>query len=85
MRSFAVAAVLAAVSAPGGAATLHEYGSLALSPAGDRVAAIESDAIADSTNRPHGRIVIRSATTGQPIETIDPCAECNYSGLAFGP
>ena len=85
MRSFAVAAVLAACSIPAGAATLHEYGSLALSPAGDRVAAIESDAVADSTARAHGRIVVRSVSTGQPVATIDPCAECTYSGLEFGP
>src|SRR5690348_3461306 len=85
MRSFAVAAVLAAFSVPTGAATLHEYGSLALSPGGDKIASIESDAVADSTTRAHGKIVIRSASTGQPIATVDPCAECNYSGLTFGP
>ena len=85
MRRFAAAAVIAAFSVPAGAATLHEYGSLALSPAGDRVAAIESDAAADSATRPHERIVIRSASTGQPVSTIDPCGECSYSGLTFGP
>src|SRR5690348_5717938 len=85
MRPFSVAAVLAAFSVSASAATLHEYSSLALSPVGDRVAAIESDAVADSTTRAHGHIVVRSATTGQPIATIDPCADCTYSGLTFGP
>ena len=85
MRSFAVAAVLAAFSIPAGATTLHEYSSLVLSPAGDRVADIESDTVADSTTRPHARIVIRSVATGQRISSLDPCSDCNYSGLAYGP
>jgi dipeptidyl aminopeptidase/acylaminoacyl peptidase len=85
MRSSVVAALAAAVSLPAGAATLHQYSSLALSSTGDRIAAIESDATADSSTRPHGRIVLRSASTGQVLSTIDPCAACNYSGLSFGP
>ena len=85
MRLFTVAAIGAALSVPAGAATLHEYNSLAISPAGDRVAAIESDAIANSSTNPHERIVIRSAATGNVISTIDPCKSCDYSGLTFAP
>ena len=80
-----IAAIAAALSVPASAATLHEYGSLALSPAGDRVAAIESEAVADSTTRAHGRIVIRSAATGAVVATVDPCAACDYSNLVFAP
>jgi len=80
-----IAAVAAALSVPASAATLHQYGGLALSPGGDRVAAIESDAVADSTTRAHGRIVIRSAATGAVLSTIDPCAACDYSNLVFAP
>jgi dipeptidyl aminopeptidase/acylaminoacyl peptidase len=80
-----IAAVAAVLSVPASAATLHEYGSLALSPAGDRVATIESDAVPDSTTRAHGRIVIRSASTGTILSTIDPCASCDYSNLVFAP
>ena len=80
-----IAAVAAVLSVPASAATLHQYGALALSPGGDRVAAIESDAVADSTTRAHGRIVIRSAATGAVLSTIDPCAACDYSNLVFAP
>ena len=80
-----VAAIAAVLSVPATAATLHDYGSLAISPSGDRVAAIESDAVADSTMRPHGRIVIRSAANGKILSTIDPCAACDYSNLVFAP
>ena len=82
---FLVAALCAAVAVPSSAATLHEYGSVALSAAGDRVAAVESDAVADSSTRAHGRIVIRSASTGAVLATVDPCASCDYSNLVFAP
>src|SRR5690348_10805038 len=85
MRAFTAAVIGIALSVPATAATLHEYGSLALSPAGDRIAALESDATADSATRPHERIVIRSASTGRILSTIDPCASCSYSALTFGP
>jgi len=85
MRSWMIAALAAAVAVPAGAATLHQYSSLALSPDANRIAAIESDATADSATRPHGKIVLRSASTGRIISTIDPCAACNYSDLEFGP
>jgi dipeptidyl aminopeptidase/acylaminoacyl peptidase len=85
MRLFTAALAGVALSVPAGAATLHEYGSLALSPAGDRIAAIESDAAPDSAARPHGRIVVRSASTGRVLSTVDPCGSCDYSGLTFGP
>jgi len=80
-----IAAVAAVLSVPASAATLHQYGALALSPGGDRVAAIESDAVADSTTRAHSRIVIRSAATGAVLSTVDPCAACDYSNLVFAP
>src|SRR5579884_1976156 len=85
MRFCLAAAFGALLSTSAMAATLHDYSSLALSSAGDRIASIESDATADSATRPHGRIVIRSASTGKILSTIDPCATCDYSGLTFGP
>jgi dipeptidyl aminopeptidase/acylaminoacyl peptidase len=85
MRAFIAAVIGIVLSVPATAATLHEYASLALSPAGDRIAALESDATADSSTRPHERIVIRSASTGRILSTIDPCRTCDYSALTFGP
>jgi dipeptidyl aminopeptidase/acylaminoacyl peptidase len=85
MRFYSAAVLGALLSTSAAAATLHEYSSVALSPAGDRIAAIESDAVPDSTSRPHGHIAIRSASTGKILSTLDPCATCDYSGLEFGP
>ena len=85
MRALIAASAGIALSVPATAATLHEYGELALSPAGDRIAALESDEMPDSATRPHERIVIRSASTGRVLTTIDPCRTCTYSGLTFAP
>jgi dipeptidyl aminopeptidase/acylaminoacyl peptidase len=85
MRIPLATALCALLSVPAGAASMHEYGGLVMSPAGDRIASIESDAVADSTAREHGRIVIRSVATGQIVSTVDPCAACDYSDLAFSP
>jgi dipeptidyl aminopeptidase/acylaminoacyl peptidase len=85
VRIHLAAAVVAALSPPVGAATLHEYASLALSPSGDRVAAVERDSEPDAATRPHGRVVVRSATTGQIVSTFDPCGACSYGGLSFAP
>src|SRR5947209_4304421 len=85
MRLFTAAALASLLSVPAGAATMHEYGGLALSAAGDRVASLESDAVADSTKRAHSRIVVRSVTNGRVVATIDPCADCDYSNLTFAP
>ena len=85
MRLSLATAICAFLSVPAGAATLHEYGGLVLSPAGDRIASVESDAVADSTKRAHGRIVVRSVADGRVLATIDPCPDCDYSNLAFAP
>jgi dipeptidyl aminopeptidase/acylaminoacyl peptidase len=82
---FLAAALAAALSMSAGASTLHQYASLALSPAGDRVASVESEAEADATSKPHGHIVVRSASSGKILSTFDPCAACDYSGLTFSP
>jgi dipeptidyl aminopeptidase/acylaminoacyl peptidase len=66
-------------------ATLRQYSGLALAPAGDRLASVESDAAPNAAATPHGRVVVRAAATGAVLETIDPCASCSYSGLAFAP
>ena len=85
MRPSLATAFLALLSVPAAAASLHEYGGLALSPAGDRVASVESDVTANSTVRAHDRIVVRSVADGRVLATIDPCSACDYSNLAFAP
>jgi dipeptidyl aminopeptidase/acylaminoacyl peptidase len=85
MRLFAAALLATAFVSPAAALPLHEYSSLALSANGDRVAAVESDSEPNSSTMPDERIVIRNASTGAILATIDPCAKCRYSGLAFAP
>jgi dipeptidyl aminopeptidase/acylaminoacyl peptidase len=85
MRLRLAAASFTIAAAPAAAAPMHEYGGLALSAAGDRVAAVESVIDANSPMRSHGHIVLRSVGTGAVIETIDPCPNCAYSGLVFAP
>ena len=85
MRLSLASAFCALLSMPAGAASLHEYGGLVMSPAGDRVASLESDVVADSTTRAHTKIVIRSVANGHVLATVDPCADCGYSDLSFSP
>jgi dipeptidyl aminopeptidase/acylaminoacyl peptidase len=66
----------AATQAP--ASAVHGYGALALAPAGDRIATLET-----ASGKSHAAITIRSARDGHVLSTIDPCAQCSYSGLSF--
>jgi dipeptidyl aminopeptidase/acylaminoacyl peptidase len=85
MRPVLAAALFLASAAPVSAESLHQYGGLALSADGARVAAVESDVEADAPKTPHGHIVIRAAATGAVLDSVDPCPACSYSGLTFAP
>ena len=73
------------LAGPATAASMHQFASLALAPAGDRVASVERDSAPDDPRSVHGRIIIRSVATGAVLRSIDPCAKCDYDGLVFGP
>src|SRR4051812_14981529 len=62
---------------------LHQFADVAISPRGDRVAAVESDDEPNSTQRPAERVVIRDARTGAKLATLPSCQGCTYAGLAF--
>jgi len=79
--SVALASGAASAAEPQG---VRQYAAVTLSPSGDRVVAIESTDKADQTIRPHGEIVLRSAT-GAILGKYDPCADCGYAGLSFSP
>src|SRR4051794_5571050 len=80
------ALVLASVSySPAAAMPLHQFSDLAMSPAGDRVAAVESDEQPNSSTRAQEHVVIRDARTGAIVSRLPPCAGCTYSGLSFAP
>ncbi|MBD8620600.1 S9 family peptidase [Sphingomonas sp. CFBP 13728] len=78
MRLTFAAALLVASAAPTSAQSIRQYGALALSPGGDRIATVENSGA-------RGVVTIRSVADGRVLRTIDPCATCSYSGLTFTP
>ncbi len=77
--------LLLVTTAPAVARPLHQFADLALAPAGDRVATVDSASEPDAPTDPRGVIVIRAAGDGHILSRLDPCTTCGYSGLAFGP
>jgi dipeptidyl aminopeptidase/acylaminoacyl peptidase len=86
----AVAAVAlvgpALAQAPANPATMRTFAEVAVSPSGDRVAAVETDEpLGPTMARPRGPVVVRDARTGAVVATYDPCEACRYSGLDWSP
>jgi dipeptidyl aminopeptidase/acylaminoacyl peptidase len=77
-------AALAAAAVQATPASMHQYEHLALSPGGDRVAAVESDELAQSMTEAHGSVVLRGAD-GTVLGRFDPCGTCRYYDPAFSP
>jgi len=78
-------AFLLASAAPLAAQPLHQYAGLAIAPAGDAVASVESQQEPDALAASHGEIVVRRPADGQVLTRIDPCKTCDYASLAYGP
>jgi dipeptidyl aminopeptidase/acylaminoacyl peptidase len=77
---------LAAALAMGAAiAGVHQYAGVAISPDGARVASVESFEAAGRTAPPHGAVVVRRATDGAILQTLDPCAACVYADPTWSP
>jgi len=74
----------AAAVAPLPPPVMARYASLALDPAGRRIATIDSEQAKGSPSSTHGVIVLRD-TGGHVIERYDPCGTCGYSGLSWSP
>lgn len=85
MIIYLLAAALAASAhaAPPPAAPIHTFGSLAIAPAGGRVASVENLQSLTSAEQIHGSVVVRSARDGHVLESIDPCSVCSYAGVAW--
>jgi dipeptidyl aminopeptidase/acylaminoacyl peptidase len=73
------AASFLAIAGPSYAEPAQKFLDLAITPKGDLVAAV--DAREDPTV--HGPILVRRVADGRVIRTIDPCAKCTYSDLAY--
>ncbi len=85
MKNIAVlAALLLAAPAAAAADTIHQFNGLALSPAGDRTATIESDDPGNLAQEPHGQIQVRDVA-GKIVARYDPCAACRYANPVFSP
>jgi dipeptidyl aminopeptidase/acylaminoacyl peptidase len=81
-----IAVALASVAiVPAAALPLHQYSDLAISPAGDRVATVESDSEPNASADPDERAVVRDARTGAIVDKLPACRGCRYSGLSFAP
>jgi len=80
-----MAALAAALAASAAIAGVHQYAGVALSPAGDRVAAVESFEAAGRSAAPHGAVVVRRASDGAVLQTLDPCQPCVYADPTWSP
>lgn len=78
MRLTLAAALLLSPAAPAAAQAIHQYGGLAIAPAGDRIATVEF-------HDGRGGVIIRNVADGRVVRTIDPCKMCDVSGLTFAP
>jgi hypothetical protein len=76
------AAAAAAASTPAG---VHQYQGLALSPSGDRMAAVEMVEVAGAAEDPHGNLVIRRRADGAVTGVFDPCGDCRYASPTWSP
>jgi len=85
MRLLLGLALVSVWVSPAAALTLHQYSNLALSSAGDRIAAVESDSEPNASEKPAERVVVRDSRTGNVIAAMPTCAGCRYSGLTFAP
>ena len=78
------ALVLGIAQAASEPVVLREHDALALSPAGDRVAAVEAVDPGNLPEEAHGVVVVR-ARDGKLIAQYDPCKTCKYSDTAWSP
>ena len=86
--SLLAASLALAAEAPAQAETrqpVHTYDSLALTPAGDRIASVDIVHPASGADDAHGVIVVRAAADGSERARFDPCPACTYSGLIWSP
>lgn len=82
---FLATATLSGAIAQAEGQALREYRALALSGAGDRVVALESNDPGGLPKRPHATVVVRDAASGKVLNEYDPCAACNYDRPSWSP
>ncbi|QBE64114.1 S9 family peptidase [Pseudoduganella lutea] len=86
LASFVAAATMSgAVALAADAAAMRDYKAVALSPAGERIAALESVDTGVPGRRPHAIVVVRDAATGKIVDEFDPCKACAYDRPSWSP
>ncbi len=90
LKAIALASFVAAAASSGAAAlaadaTIRDYKAVALSPAGDRIAALESVDAGVPGKRAHAVVVVRDAATGKVVHEYDPCKACTYDRPSWSP
>jgi dipeptidyl aminopeptidase/acylaminoacyl peptidase len=94
LKAIALASFAAAAASPGAPAlaadaavsvTVRDYRAVALSPAGDRIAALEAVDTGVPGKRPHALVVVRDAATGKVVGEYDPCKACTYDRPSWSP
>ena len=87
VKTVVVAASLLAAAGVAAAASqgMHEYRALAISGAGERIAAIEAIDPGGLPKRPHAIVNVRDAASGKVLASYDPCATCGYDFPSWSP
>jgi dipeptidyl aminopeptidase/acylaminoacyl peptidase len=92
LKAIALASFVAAATTSGAVAlaapvdsSIRDYKAVALSPAGERIAALESVDTGVPGKRPHAVVVVRDAATGKVAAEYDPCKACTYDRPSWSP
>ncbi|HEX8603719.1 MAG TPA: S9 family peptidase, partial [Pseudoduganella sp.] len=85
LASFVAAATSSGATALAAEAAIRDYKAVALSPAGERIAALESVDAGVPGKRPHALVVVRDAATGRIVHEYDPCKACSYDRPSWSP
>ncbi|WP_293907790.1 S9 family peptidase [Phenylobacterium sp.] len=83
MLSLILAAAAAVVAAA--PTSVHQYDGLALSPAGDLIATVDSVDVAGRHETPHGHVVVRGRVDSVIVGEFDPCPACRYGAPTWSP
>ncbi|MDB5959250.1 MAG: family peptidase [Massilia sp.] len=88
VHTILAAALLAAAAQSPAADAMHGYRALAMSGAGDRIAAIESvsgQSGGQASTPAHAVIKVRDSASGKVLASHDPCAACSYDFPSWSP
>ncbi|GGY44543.1 peptidase [Pseudoduganella albidiflava] len=92
VKAIALASFVAAATSAGAVAlaapadlAMRDYKAVALSPTGERIAALESVDTGVPGQRPHAVVVVRDAASGKIVHEYDPCKTCSYDRPGWSP